>query len=205
MVTIFHGNNPVQSRQAFFEFINQSAGVATLHLDSKSIDLNQINNFLHGGSLFPEKNILAIDNFFSISKSTLDKLVKILNSSSNQIVLWQDKPLTTTQTKIFPQAKIFTFKSDNQIFACLNAIKPRNLPTFNRLYDQIVSQDLFDLFLYLLKANFRRQLQSYSRYNQTLIKTVYLQTIELEYQSKTGQLSLAKEIALKRVLLPLLK
>lgn len=205
MITIFHGNNPTQSRQAFFEFISQFPDLATLHLDSRSIDLNQINNFLHGGSLFPEKNVLAIDNFFSITKSNLDKFVKILNSSPSQIVLWQDKALTAAQTKIFPQAKIFAFKSDNQIFACLNAIKPKNLQSFNRLYDQVVSQDLFDLFLYLLKANFRRQLQTYSKYDQALIKKIYLQIIELEYQYKTGQISLAKNIALKRVLLPLLK
>jgi len=45
----------------------------------------------------------------------------------------------------------------------------------------------------------------YSKYDPALVQKTYLQIIELEYQSKTGQLSLPKEIALKRVLLPLLK
>jgi hypothetical protein len=205
MITIFHGNNPSESRQAFFDLLNQSVDSAVLHLDAKSLDLNQINNFLNGGSLFPEKNILAVDNFFSLTKSTFDKLVKIFNSSPAQIILWQDKALTVAQTKIFPQAKYFSFKSDNQIFACLNAIKPKNLSAFNRLYGQIISQNLFDLFLYLLKANFRRQLQTYSKYDKNLIEKIYLQTIELEFQYKSGQLSLPKDIALQRVLLPLLK
>lgn len=205
MITIFHGDNPTASRQAFFEFINQFTGRDLLHLDPKSIDLNQINNFLNGGSLFPGIKVLAIDNCFSITKSTLDKLTKLFNPKSIEIVLWQDKALTATQTKIFPRAKYYTFKADNRIFSCLSAIKPHNLNTFNRLYDQIVNNDLFDLFLFLLKSQLRRQLQSYSRYSPALIQKTYLQTTELEYQNKTGQLSLPAKIALKRVLLPLLK
>jgi hypothetical protein len=205
MITIFHGDDPSESRKAFLEFTNQFSDSDLLHLDSKSIDLNQINNFLEGGSLFPGTKILAIDNFFSVSKPILDKLIKLINPKSVDIVLWQDKSLSIVQTRIFPQAKIFYFKADNRIFSCLGSIKPGNLKAFNGLYDQIVNNDLFDLFLYLLKAQLRRQLQSYSRYNSDLIKKIYLQTIELEYQSKSGQLSLPKEIALKRVLLPLLK
>jgi hypothetical protein len=205
MITVFHGDNPSESRKAFFEFINQFSGSDLLHLDSKSIDLNQVNNFINGGSLFPGVKFLAIDNFFSITKSILDKLTKLINPKSVEIVLWQDKALNATQTKVFPQAKYFAFKADNRIFSCLNAIKPGNLNTFNRLYDQIVNNDLFDLFLYLLKSQLRRQLQSYSKYSSALIQKIYLQTIELEFQSKSGQLSLPKDIALKRVLLPLLK
>jgi len=206
MITIFHGDNPSESRQAFLEFINQISGCDLLRLDSKSLDLDQINNFINGGSLFPGAKVLAFENFFSVAKPNLDKLTKFFfNPKSIEIVLWQDKTLSATQTKIFPKAKYFCFKADNRIFACLNAIKPHQLRTFNRLYDQIINNDLFDLFLYLLKSQFRRQLQTSSKYDPTLTQKTYLQTIELEYQYKTGQLSLPREIALKRVLLPLLK
>ena len=205
MITIFHGDNPADSRKAFFEFINQIKSQELLHLDSKSIDLNQVNNFLNGGSLFPGTKILAIDNFFSIPKATLDKIVKLLVPAAIEIILWQDKTLSAVQTKIFPQAKYFSFKADNRIFACLGSIKPGHLKTFNDLYDRIVNNDLFDLFLYLLKSQLRRQLLNHSQYNPALTQKIYLQTIELEYQYKTGQLSLPREIALKRVLIPLLK
>jgi hypothetical protein len=205
MITIFHGDNPSDSRQSFFEFISHISNHELLHLDSRSIDLNQINNFLHGGSLFPGTKILAIDNFFSVSKPILEKLLKLFDTKSMEIVLWQDKTLTAVQSKIFPQAKYFSFKSDNRIFTCLNAIKPHHLNLFNRLYDQIIDHDLFDLFLYLLKSQLRRQLQNHSLYSPETIKKTYLQTIELEFQYKTGKLSLPREIALKRVLIPLLK
>ncbi len=205
MITIFHGTNPVQSRQAFFDFLGQFSPSSIIRFDSKSVEFNQINNYLNGGALFPEENVLAIDNFFSTNKTVLDKLVSILSKSEINIVIWQDKALTAAQIKIFPGAKINFFKSDNQIFSCLNSIKPGNLNSFNRYYDLIVSQGLFDLFLYLLKGNLRRQLISSSKYQPSLVQKIYLQTIELEFQYKTGQLSFAKEIALKRVLLPLVR
>jgi hypothetical protein len=205
MITIFHGDNPSESRKAFLEFISQTSDKDILHLDSKTVDLNQVNNFLEGGSLFRGIKILAIDNFFSIGKPVLDKLIKLINPKSVEIILWQDKTLSAVQTKIFPKAKYIHFKADNRIFSCLGAIKPDNLKTFNGLYDQIVNNDLFDLFLYLLKAQLRRQLQNFSKYDPDLIKKIYLQTVELEFQYKSGQLSLPKEIALKRVLIPLLK
>jgi hypothetical protein len=205
MVTIFHGDNPSQSRQAFSEFISQFVSYDQLHLDSKTIDLNQINNFLHGGSLLPGHKLIIFDNFFSISKPNLDKILKYTSNSDAEIAIWQDKTLNATQLKMLPGAKVTCFRTDNRLYACLNAIKPHHLSAFNNLYDIVVNQDLFDLFLYLLKANLRRQLQDNVRSNLDIIKRIYLQIVELEFQYKSGQLVLPKEIALKRVLIPLLK
>ena len=132
-------------------------------------------------------------------------MLSLLTKSKTDILLWQDKTLTPTQLKIFPQAKTNRFRTDNNIFSGINSIKPHNLVHFATLYKKIIDRDLFDLFFYLLKANFRKQICGQSLFPQsTLIKT-YLQMIELEYQYKTGQLSLPKEIALERVLLPLLR
>ena len=116
MVTIFHGNNPSQSRQAFFDFLSQFPQETLVHLDSKSIEINQINNYLNGGALFPEQTVLAVDNLFSVPKATLDKIIPLIIGSQSQIILWQDKALTAAQIKLLPQAKINSFKSDNQIF-----------------------------------------------------------------------------------------
>lgn len=205
MITIFHGDNPSESRTKYLEFIDQFPNAEILRLDPKSIDLNQINNFVNGGSLLPGEKVLAIDNFFSIPKTNLDKLIKIIKISSINIAIWQDKALNSSQLKAFNKPQIYLFSADKIIQHCLNAIKPHNLPTFDKLYDQIVVQNLFDLFLWYLKTNFRHQLQGNSKFNQNILKTFYLQLIELEFQYKSGQLSLPKEIALKRVLIPLIK
>jgi hypothetical protein len=205
VITIFHGDDLVKNREAFLSSFAPLSPSQVLHLDSKNIDLNQINNFLQGGSLFSDGLAIAIDNFFSITKSTQTKLTDLFVKTKASIFLWQDKLLTVAQLKIFPKAIVNRFKIDNHIFPCINSIKPKNLPKFVPFYHQICSHDLFDLFFYLLKASFRKQIQTKSIYPQSILIKTYLQMIELEYQYKTGQLSLPKEIALERVLLPLLK
>lgn len=200
MITIFHGDDQVKSREAFLAVTTNS-----FKLDSKSINLDQINNYLNEGSLFSDTKSIAISNYFSISKANLDKLTKFLYQTKVDVFLWQDKGLNATQTKLFSGAKIVNFRADNNLFACLNTLKPKNATKFMALYDKVIDNNLFDLFLYLLKGNFRRQLQISSVFDSKVIKRTYLQLIELEFQSKSGQLSLPKELALKRVVLPLLK
>ncbi|MFZ2153199.1 MAG: hypothetical protein WAV41_04100 [Microgenomates group bacterium] len=205
MITIFHGDDLALSRQTYLDQLTKVPLSSVFHTDSKNINLNEINNFLEGGSLFADSKIIAIDNFFSIPKANQVKLIKLLEKSSVDILLWQDKMLTAAQLKILPKAITNRFKSDNHIFPCLSSLKPHNLAKFMGLYHQVCAQELFDLFLYLLKQNFRKQIQTHSIYPQIILVKTYLQLIELEFQFKTGQLSLPREIALERVLIPLLK
>lgn len=205
MITIFHGDDSASSRTAYLDFLQAQKDTECFRLDPKTIDLNLIGNFLAGGSLFGGKKILAIDNFLSIPKTNLDKVLSLFSQTEIDIVLWQDKTLTAVQLKNFPKAKLNSFKSDNKVFYCLNALRPKNLNGFIILYRQVLKDGLFDLFLYMLKGNLRRWLQGYSKYDQKLVVRTYLQVIELEFQYKSGQLALPKEIALERVLVPLLK
>jgi hypothetical protein len=201
MITIFHGDDQVKSREAFLSAVTSD----TLKLDSKNIDLNQVNNYLNEGSLFGDTKTIAISNFFTIPKANLDKIVKLILKTKVNVVIWQDKLLNVTQLKTFPKATILSYKADNSLYSCLNSIKPKNLNRFIVLYDKVINQNLFDLFLYLLKAKFRKLLQFPSTFDQKVILRTYLQIIELEYQYKSGQLSFSKDLALKRVLLPLLR
>lgn len=205
MITIFHGDDLSHSRQVYLSSFEKIDKSQVLHLDSKNTNLDQINNFLQGGSLFAESLLIAIDNFFSISKSTQTKLIPLLLNSKVNIVLWQDKALTPVQLKTFPTATIQRFKADNQIFTCINSLKPHNLSRFTKLYHGVCAKGLYDLFFYLLKGTIRRQLISRSSFSQIVLLKTYLQMIELEYQYKSGQLSLPADIALERVLLPLLR
>jgi len=205
MISIFHGDNQVESRQAYLDLIADLSKGDLLHLDSKNVNLDAINNYLNGPSIFGNHKALAIDNFFSIPKANLDKLTKMLGQTDINIYLWQDKLLSATQCKIFPKAKLVLSKSENLMYSCLNSLKPGNLSNFLKIYNQIIDNDQFDLLLWYLKGNYRRQLQTYSKFDLSILKKTYLQIIELEFQYKSGQLSLPKDIALKRVIANLIK
>lgn len=207
MIYIFHGDDQNKSRQAFNSQLNLYPNSDILRLDSKTIDLDQINNFLNGASLFAIEKTLSISNFFSISKPILDKLIKIIINSDpvNNIVLWQDKGLNVTQTKTFPQAKVEGFRLNNKLFACLNSIRPKNVSGFVPLFHETIKEGLYDLFLYMFKSQLRKQLTTFSKFDKNLAKKTYLQLIELDYQNKTGQLSIPKELALERTIINLIK
>lgn len=207
MIFIFHGDDQNKSRQAFNTQLSSYTNSDILRLDNKTIDLDQINNFLNGASLFAIQKTLSISNFFSISKPILDKLIKIINNSDsiNNIVLWQDKGLNVTQTKTFPKAKAENFRLNNKLFACLNSIRPKNVTGFIPLFAETIKEGLYDLFLYMLKNQLRKQLSTFSNFDKNLLKKTYLQLIELDYQNKTGQLSIPKELALERTIVNLIK
>lgn len=206
MIYIFHGDDQNQSRLALNQFLDTKKEFDILRVDNKEINLDDINGFINSQSLFNNPRIIEISNLFSIPKTIFDKLVKILKSNPNfDITIWQDKPLTVTQLKIFPQAQVKNFPLDKKIFLCINNIKPKNITKFIPLYHQVLEKEPFELFLFWLKFNLRKQLTSYSKFNQEILKKTYLQTIELDFQSKTGQLTIPKELALERILLNLIK
>jgi len=206
MVYIFHGDDQSQSRTAFNQALDQKKDFDILRLDQKEINFDIINNFINSQSLFSTSRIIAFTNFFSISKPILDKIIKIIKSNKNfDIYIWQDKTLTPSQLKTFSQTKIEIFPIDKKIFKCLNNLYPKNIPKFIPLYHQVLETEPFELFLFWIKFNLRKQLVGYSKFPVNKLKSAYLQTIELDYQSKTGQLTIPKEIALERILLNLLK
>ena len=206
MIYIFHGDDQNQSRQAFNLVLDQKQNYDILRLDNKEINLDTINGFINSQSLFANPRIVAITNLFSTPKPILDKLIKIIKSNPNfDTYIWQDKPLNITQTKVFSQSVNKLFPLDKVIFSCLNNLRPNNLSKFIPLYNQVLQKEPFELFLFWVKFNLRRQLTSYTKFDQKSLKNAYIQTIELDYQSKTGQLPISKEIALERIFINLMK
>lgn len=205
VIQIFHGDNLEASRNAINDAANNLKNTQVLRFDNKEVDPEKINLFVNSSDMFGGEKTIIFSNFFSISKPILEKVIKLINSSSVDIYIWQDKSLTAAQLKTFPKAKVNLFRADNLLYSCLNDVKPKNIKSFFPKYDKIIEDGLYDLFLYLLKGNIRRQLQTFSKFNTESLKKTYLHLIELDYQNKTGQLSIPKEVALKRILVNLLK
>ena len=206
MIQIYHGANNYLSRQSLNQQIDNINSQNTTRLDKREIELVIINNFLNTASFFQDKKILVLDGFFSIPKSNKRaQIEKTLIGSDDQIFIWHSKKLTASQLKIFSQSKNFEFNLSNQLFSCIYSIKPGNLNTFLSLFGQIKNREPFELILYLIKQNLRKQLASWSKLPSDKLKTAYLHLIELDYQSKTGQLVIPKESALERIIINLLK
>lgn len=204
MIYIFHGDNQNQSRTRFNQQVDSLPDKNILRLDVKEITLEKINLFLNSTSLFSESKILALSGLFSLAKPITDKIFPLLNQSKHTTIIWHDKKLTPAQLKSIPSAKVDESPLPKTIFTTLYAIKPKNTKHLIPQLRKTLSVEPFELFLYLLKAHLRKQLEAQSVLPQEKLKTAYLSLIELEFQSKTGQLSIPKEIALERVLIQLI-
>ncbi len=204
MIYIFHGQDSGRSRAKLNQFLDSKTTSNTLRLDHKSATLDNVNLFLNSVSFFADKKLLLIDNFFSLAKPTLEKIVPILLTSQEEIVLWQDKQLTATQLKTFPTAKVEDFRAADILWATINSLLPGNAKAFAQNYDKMLQTEPYDLFLYLVKNSFRKQLATFSKFDKEKLKKTYLLLIELDYQNKTGTLAIPKELALERVLISLL-
>ena len=205
MLYIFHGDNHKDSRQHVNQLINSFKESNTLRLDYKKTELETVNNFLQGTTLLSSQKTLLLNNFFSVTKAK-NKLIPLIKKSTinTNIIIWQSRKLTATQLKTFPHAKIQFFSLPNYLWGCINAVKPHNLRVFQSLYQKIINQNLYDLFLYLLKNNIRKQISGYSSFSRSQLTKTYLQLIDLDYKNKSGQLTTAKEIVLERILTQLL-
>lgn len=193
MITIFHGDNYSQSRDAVNNYLNDYSG-EVFRLDAKSLNINSLANLLTGTSMFGDQKTILISGFFSLPALSQKKYIALINSSNYPLILWADKKLSPTQLKNFQKPKINDFPLSRQMFSFIYGLRPKNTKDFSKKFDQITKNEPFELFFYLLKKQFRTQNTK-----------IYLQLIDLEFQIKSGQINQNKELALKNLLVNFIK
>ncbi len=204
MITIFHGDDQKKSRQAFSNFLKLQTNHDFLKIDDKTVDLTLLSNFVLTQSFISPHKIICIDNFFSLHPKSQEKIISLITQNPDcHLAIWQNKKLTSAQTSRFPNAKVSHFPTPNIIFSCLNAIRPHQKTTFIKLFDQVLNQDLYDLFYFLLKRHLRN-LFSKNIFTEENLRSAYLRLIDLEYQYKSGNLNSPQELALKHIILTLI-
>jgi hypothetical protein len=205
VIYIFHGDNTNQSYTAFSEALEKYQQHEKFHENHKTFDLDTFDRFLNTPSLFSETKAVIIENSFSISKPILDKAIKLINSHPDfDYLFWQDKKVEVTKLKSFPKAEIKLFVLPELLFSCLNAVKPRNQKDFLAKYQLLLDSLPLELVLFWFKNTLRRQLTTYSKFSEENLKKAYLNLIELDLASKTGILTLPKEMALEKIILSLI-
>lgn len=191
MIYIYHGDDIVLSKK---ELLSNST--SPIIYDAKNTNI-----FLSDLLLFNKKQDVVIMNFFSIGlnlQSILLAQIKLIDKTC-KVHLWESKKISQSLSTTFPSAKIFFFKKDNTLYKCLNSIKANNFNQFKIMYEKVISENQFDLFLYLSRKEIRKKV-SYTNY-----KKVYIKLIELDFLNKSGILNITKEIALYRTLSTLVK
>jgi DNA polymerase III delta subunit len=213
MIYLFHGEDQLQSRQAFYTILKKlkTTPPQTLKLFYPKIDSNQIDNFINTSSLFTEKKILLLHGFFSLSTPKLEPVLKLINQDPNlDTLLWESKTIPPGKIKKLKNPRLSHFAIPQTIFRFLDSLKPQNPSVALNLFHSTLKIQAPELIHYFLKDHLRllimaqekeftkvnkfpswrqSKLISQSRlFRPDQLKNFYNHLVDLEYRQKTGQL-----------------
>jgi len=207
-VILFHGDNPVESRRNLHDKVVKD--FSSLHdkiitLDGKKVVLGELKQNIENSSLFGEKNIVLIENFFTRPKSKeLTQIIAYLTlHQTYPILFWEGKKVSPTQSKTFPQAQVIEAKISRQAYVFVESLG-KNLPASLKQWRECVGQESAGSLHYALSSHVRRLLtvseptaktppwlkvkldSQRKAIGETALMWLHGQLIELDYKNKTG-------------------
>jgi len=102
MITIFHGDDFVNSRQT----LNQGLTSKPDRFNAKNLTQESLTQVLESSSLFGDEKTIIIDYLLTLRPSNQkDSLINIiLKNQDKHILLWEQKTITPAIKKKFTQA-----------------------------------------------------------------------------------------------------
>ncbi len=173
MITIFHGDNYVLSRQA----LNQSLTQTPERFDAKHLTEETLTQALESNSMFKDDKIFVIENLLTSPRSQLkEKLIKIiLNNAGQNIFLWEKKALSPAVKKQFAKAAIKEFKLPASLFNFLDNLTLKN-------FHLALVNNPAELIFYLLHRRISQLIQALD--DPTSLKGAPWQLGKLKNQAK---------------------
>lgn len=151
MITIFHGDNYVLSRQA----LNQSLTQTPERFAAKGLTEETLTQALESNPMFKDDKIFVIENLLTSPRSQLkEKLIKIiLNNDGQNIFLWEKKALSPTLKKQFAKTTVKEFKLPASLFNFLDDLTLTN-------FHQALMNNPAELIFYLLHRRISQLIQA---------------------------------------------
>lgn len=164
MLSILHGDNIVASRQVLRTMVDAAlaAQAKIVQLDQKSTTIGSVQQALHQDDFFGTSNLLVIEDLHAGPTSRQRKqIIAELVAADQDVILWEQKKLTATQLKQFPQAQQRVFALSKFVFSWLDLLgtKDQEVKALSLLH-QAVSQESSELCFFLLIRQVRLLLQA---------------------------------------------
>ena len=154
MIYIFHGDDQYKSQQAYQAKLSEYSTFEQLHFDNKNIDFDKLNQFINSQSLFGSDKMLILDNPYSLVKSNLEKLQKIIISNKDiDIIIWQERLLKPAENNYFGKATIQKFPLEKNYL-------PVSMPS---------NQAIFTIFAPSTKKHFNKNPLNYFSFGSKII------------------------------------
>lgn len=162
MITLIHGNYSEASRKEFIRLKEEAKNKEIRTLDGRTIDSASLTQALESHSLFGGDTIIFIENLFGKlgrKLKLIESLAAIINKSTVDIVLWEDKEVGGTVLKNLPKAKIMLFKIPSIIFQLLDGISPDGAKLALPLYSKLSQTEPAELIFSMIVRRIRQLIQ----------------------------------------------
>ena len=133
--------------------------------DAQEIDITSLRQEIGSSGLFGSLKCFVIKNLLSGTKSkNKDKLLDVLSQgTSHEIILWENKGLTATTLKRFPNAKVESFTISPVIFKFLDSLRPQNTSNILLAWKKILEEGTEPEFVFaMLTRQFKLLIQAKS-------------------------------------------
>ena len=157
MITIFHGDNYVLSRQALNQSLSQlsTSKVESIRFTAAELTEEILTQALESNPLFQSPKLFVIENLLTLPRSkNKEQLIKIvLNNADSEIYLWEKKLLTPAVKKQFSRAAVKEFKLPPSLFNFLDTLTLTN-------FHQALINNPAELIFYLLHRRISQLIQA---------------------------------------------
>jgi len=155
MITLLHGSFSESSRKEFVRLKSEAKAKDLRLLDGRTLDPTALTQALESHSLFGDDTIIFVENLFGkLGRKTklIESLAAIINESSADIILWEDKEVGVTVLKNLPKAEVKLFKTPAIIFQFLDQ------PSL-KLYSAVIENEAPELVHAMLARRIRQLIQ----------------------------------------------
>ncbi len=154
-MTIFFGEDIISSRKAFLDKIGElkSNDIEVVRVLGKDFNKTFIVHNLESNSLFGNKRVAAVENFFSGQKSKdKEESLEYIEKLGENAIFWETKEFTKgDQDKLSGSFTLFNFKLPQQLFSFLDKISfgktAENLKSFEIVCQTVEPGFIFQMLI----------------------------------------------------------
>lgn len=150
MLTIYCGDNTVESRKHYSSHIAHLKESGYDLQEVESSQMSNLNSIIHGSSsLFAEKKAYALSHV--VSRASYRKVLLDIDHSDVEIVMWETTYDPRSIKRYFPSAKILESKLPANIWKMLDSFAPGNAQSIIRMKQSLGDAVDEHMLLYMLQ------------------------------------------------------
>lgn len=220
MILIIHGNDVASSRNLFFEEKNKVKNSVLINGEGLTFDL--LFQSLENKSLFQDKMVFFIENFFSKNKANaleFKKIIAYINANKNlEIIFWESSEVSKANLSLLKNSTAQNFSFPQSLFIFLENLKPKNTEASIKYFHNLKRNMETELIFFMIVRQFRllisqlnpseKQIEEAKRmapwqlskfkkqasyFEKNYLLNLYKKLFEIDFSHKTGKLPYSLE------------